>query len=221
MWGKVRSILQYAYLNYLDDYEFFQIGGDDHFVIAENLRYVAATGSWKGPWNQSSPLFLGGSMIDFPRETSRFCGGGSGYTINRVSLKLLIEKMFHTYHCSPHFQAPDEDRIIAKCFRPLGIQCMDTNDHLNETRYHQGRVGFHAAWNHSVKSVWRHEPLEQVHGIASKEGLGQISETSVSFHLKGKKRGFNDRGIRRYHAILYGLCDNHLSSTNTSTIHVI
>jgi hypothetical protein len=51
-----------------------------------------------------------------------------------------------------------------------------------------------------------------VHGIASEENLGQISETSVSFHLKvHHKRStllplYLDDGIRRYHAILYGLC---------------
>ena len=146
-------------------------------------------------------------MLDYPHTDFRYCGGGSGYTLNSIALKLLIEKTFHTHHCRPHHQLPDEDRLIAKCFRPTGLRCMDTNDHLNETRYHQERVDYHARWNHQVPSVWRHESLQKAHGIASKEGLGQISETSVSFHLKGERKPFGDCGIRRYHAILYGKCE--------------
>jgi hypothetical protein len=213
MWLKVRSIWQYGYDNYLNDYDFFQLGGDDHYVIPENLRYVAATGSWKGLWNQSAPLYLGGAMLNFPHTASRYCGGGAGYTLNRAALKLLIEDAFDSHQCKPHYRASDEDRIIASCFRPFGIQCMDTNDHLNETRYHAGRADFHATWNHSLPAPWRYEPLEKVHGIANNEYLGQISETSVSFHLKGPRKGFEDRGIRRYHAILYGLCNGTTQKT--------
>jgi glycoprotein-N-acetylgalactosamine 3-beta-galactosyltransferase len=206
MWLKVRAIWQYVYDHYRDDYDFFHIGGDDHYVIPENLRYVVSTGSWNGPRDQSAPLFLGGSMIDFPHK-NRYCGGGSGYTMNRVALKLLIEKLFDTHHCRPHHRSSAEDVIISNCFETAGISCMDTNDETNESRYHQGSADFHATWNHERPSVWRADTLEKVHGIVSKEGLGQISETSVSFHLKGKRKGVQDRGIRRYHAILHGLCN--------------
>ena len=208
MWLKVRAIWQYVYENYANDFDFFQIGGDDHYVIPENLRYLVSTGSWKGPWNQSQPLYLGSSVLDFPRTDSRYCGGGAGYTLNRVALKLLVEELLDTHHCKPHLQASDEDRIIGKCFRSVGISCMDTNDDLQETRYHGSRVDFHAKWRKSDPAPWRPIPLEKFHGIVNKEGLGQISETSVTFHLKGKRVGFEDRGMRRYHAILYGLCDN-------------
>ena len=201
MWLKVRAIWEYVYTNYRHDYDFFHIGGDDHYVIPENLKHVVTT----GPWDQSAPLFLGGNMMDFPFK-HRYCGGGSGYTMNRIALELLIEKLFGTHQCRPHHVASDEDRIISNCFRSVGIQCMDTNDEQQESRYHQANVNFHASWNHDVASVWRADSLEQVHGIISKEGLGQISETSVSFHLKGKHKGVQDRGMRRYYGILYGLC---------------
>jgi glycoprotein-N-acetylgalactosamine 3-beta-galactosyltransferase len=206
MWLKVRAIWQYVYQHYLDDYDFFHIGGDDHYVIPENLRYVASTGSWKGPWNQSRPMFLGGNMIDFPNTRRRYCGGGSGYTLNRVALTLLIERLLDTHHCRPHHRASDEDRIVSNCFRSVGIDCMDTNDEKNETRYHQASAEVHATWKKDLPSVWRAESLHDFHGIVSKEGLGQISETSVSFHLKGSRKGVQDCGIRRYHAILYDLC---------------
>lgn len=37
MWQKVRSIWAYIHAHYLRDYDFFHLGGDDLFVIVENL----------------------------------------------------------------------------------------------------------------------------------------------------------------------------------------
>jgi hypothetical protein len=81
---------------------------------------------------------------------------------------------------------------------------------LSGSRYHPLDVNFHAGWRAEDVAVWMPGILEEMHGIASKEELGQISETSVSFHLKDhNKKGslYADDGLRRYHAILYGLCD--------------
>ena len=38
MWQKVRSILKYVHLHYLDEYDYFLIGGDDMYYIMENLH---------------------------------------------------------------------------------------------------------------------------------------------------------------------------------------
>ena len=73
--------------------------------------------------------------MNMPYKYRRYCGGGSGYTLNAVALKLMIEKLYERQLCWPHWEASDEDRIIASCFEQVGILCMDTNDHLNETRY--------------------------------------------------------------------------------------
>lgn len=211
MWLKVRAIWRYAYDHYRDDYDFFHIGGDDHYVIAENLRHAVSTGSWKGAWNDSEPLYLGGSLA--LNEKRRYCNGGSGYTLNRVALEMLVEDLFPTPRCWPHWRASDEDKIVASCFRSVGIQCMDTNDDKNETRYHTWNADQHTDWRIG-KPAQDWALLPNNHGIAWKEGLGQISETSVSFHLKKKEIRTIDSGMRRYHAILYGLCSN--LTTNTS-----
>lgn len=204
---------KYAYQHYLNEYDWFHIGGDDHYLIPENLRYMVQVGGPKGRWKESEPLFLGGNMIDFPHTEHRYCGGGSGYTLNRAALKVLIEELFETYHCRPHFRASDEDRQISNCFRSVGILCTDTNDEHLESRYHQASANFHANWTRALPAVWHPIPLETHHGIASQEGLGQISTSSVSFHLKGRALGSHDRGMRRYHAILHNLCSNKTMAT--------
>jgi glycoprotein-N-acetylgalactosamine 3-beta-galactosyltransferase len=209
MWLKVNAMWRYVNDHYRDDYDFFHIGGDDHYVIAENLRHTVSTGSWKGPWNDTEPLYLGGSLAVSKKR--RYCNGGSGYTLNRAALKMLVEDLFPTPRCWPHWQASDEDKIVASCFRSVGIQCMDTNDDRNETRYHTWNADQHTDWTIGKPAQdWAYLP--ENHGIAWKEGLGQISETSVSFHLKKKQIRTIDSGMRRYHAILYGMCSNLTTS---------
>jgi glycoprotein-N-acetylgalactosamine 3-beta-galactosyltransferase len=43
MWQKIRSIWKYVAANYLDNFEWFLLGGDDMYFIMENLRdYLAS-----------------------------------------------------------------------------------------------------------------------------------------------------------------------------------
>jgi len=130
---------------------------------------IQSTGSWKWLWNDSQALFLGGSLA--LRKKRRYCNGGSGYTLNRVALKLLVEELFPTPACMPHWQASYEDRMMSSCFRSADIECMDTNDDRNETRYHTWNADQHAAWRIGKPGQdWT--KLVELHGIAWKEGLG-------------------------------------------------
>lgn len=38
MWQKVRSTLAYIYGNYLKDYDYLHVCGDDTYVVVENLH---------------------------------------------------------------------------------------------------------------------------------------------------------------------------------------
>ncbi len=91
MWQKTRSIWSYIYDNYIDDYDFFWLGGDDYFLIVENLINYLAT------LDQTKTLFLGSPVPHFDgKHHSIFCGGGPGYVLNRVALKRVIEESFPT-----------------------------------------------------------------------------------------------------------------------------
>ena len=39
MWQKTRCILAYVHDNYLDEYDYFWLGGDDFYLIVENLAW--------------------------------------------------------------------------------------------------------------------------------------------------------------------------------------
>ena len=131
------------------------------------MRWAVSTGSCKGPWDHSKPLYLGGSLAIARKR--RYCGGGSGYTLNRVALDMLITELWNDPECWPHWRAPDEDVTLSKCFRIKKLQCMDTNDELEETRWHAWDANYHAKWDKSQVSTFYSEKRNLVpvrHNIA-------------------------------------------------------
>ena len=201
MWNKVQAMWYYAHQNFLLDFDWFHIGGDDMYVLPENLRRTAAT------FGHQRARILGGSIPNSKNPKRRFCGGGAGYTLNRKALHLLVQR-FESGEC-PAETASDEDVRLSRCLEDAGVKCADTNDEKEEVRYHHLDAQFHAAWVPTRKALWLWEKLQYFHGIRGNQTLlGQISKTSVSFHLdKSTVRSqAPDRGMRRYHAILYDQC---------------
>ncbi len=84
MWQKTRSIWGYIYENYLDEYDFFWLGGDDFFMVVENMVNYLAT------LDQSQILYRGHRIPKTPSFT--YCGGGGGYVLNKVALKRFAEE---------------------------------------------------------------------------------------------------------------------------------
>ena len=209
MWQKVRSTWAYVHDNYMNDYDFFHIGGDDMFVIAENLKNAV-----KDYPSEGEPIYLGGAMMRFPQATKRYCGGGSGYTLNRASLRVLVEERFDMPECKPNDIRADEDVMVSDCLRSL-VNCVHSVDDKDETRYHPYHAHFHAWWRFPNAANWYPEDLLRQGITATMKGrLESISATTVSFHLvktsihEAPETNFSDRGMRRYHAILFGLCPN-------------
>jgi hypothetical protein len=155
---------------------------------------------------------MGGAMVLPPRRKWRLCGGGSGYTLNRLALTQMM-KEFHQDHCAPYDKTSKEDVYVANCLRPNIALCTHSQDDQQETRYHPYDVQFHSVWKKWKASNWHWEILLRRHHInAAKEGFESISASSVSFHLTGHKNyttNFRDMGLRRYHALLYGYCTEH------------
>lgn len=97
MWQKVRSIWAYIYDNFYEDYDWFHLGGDDMWVIVENLRHyldsedmqLAAAG---GHSKMQVPLYLGATFARDGNMKDLYQTGGPGYTLNKAALKLLVLK---------------------------------------------------------------------------------------------------------------------------------
>jgi glycoprotein-N-acetylgalactosamine 3-beta-galactosyltransferase len=202
IWQKVRSMWTYVYQNYLEDFDFFHIGGDNMWVIAENLHQVL---SKKDP---SKPLYIGAAMIQTGIPWRRYCGGGAGYTLSREALRRMFSTEWNTSRCRPDAMTSKEDVIIAGCLRLKIAKCHHSIDKRQETRYHHYDPQFHASWNQLLRSNWGWKILKSRHKIiANQEYLNGISSTSTTFHLY-RKSNYSDNGLRRYHALLYRLCDD-------------
>ena len=136
----------YIYDNsYQEGYDWFHIGGDDLFLIVENLRLyleseeiqTAANGGIylpDGTETTQTPLFLGRRFAYQGDMNDIFISGGSGYTMNRAALKALVTEGLPNLF--PHAHTFSEDTMIAKIFRmKLGVYPYDTQDEAGGERY--------------------------------------------------------------------------------------
>jgi hypothetical protein len=77
----------YVYANYLEEYDFFNLGGD---VLVANLKKFLV------PFlimNQTDAVYLG-QWIPLPGNNDKYyVSGGPGYTLNQVALKRLVTEV--------------------------------------------------------------------------------------------------------------------------------
>jgi hypothetical protein len=204
MWQKVRSIWAYIHDQYLNDYDFFHLGGDDLYLIVENLKRFLGRLHVSTP--ASTLLFLG-QIIDRPNQAP-FVAGAPGYTMNRAALRAFVAQALPT--CHPDTRISAEDRIISKCFRTvLNITPGDTRDivtgeqqyhdcdphHLYTFRASQGKASFHA----KAAAAWETMPHPSLPGtVGPKHGLEGAAQYSATLHDV-----YHPVFCARIHALLY------------------
>jgi len=207
IWQKVRSMWSYIYDNYYEKYDWFHIGGDDLFVLVENLRYyleseeirTASNGGMylpEGNETMQTPLFLGRRFAYLGNMDEIFISGGSGYTMNKASLKLLVTELMPNYF--PHRKTFSEDTMVAELLRKMSVFPYDTKDEAGGERYMPFDPANHLAYRlpkDPSKGDWYVK-----YSIDIKEGYDHCAPESVAFHyIKGDL-------MTRLFALAYGLC---------------
>jgi len=214
IWQKVRSMWSYIYDNYYEKYDWFHVGGDDLYLLVENLRLyleseeiqVAQNGGIylpHGNETEQTPLFLGRRFSYMGDRNDIFNSGGAGYTLNKAALKTLVVKGLKQYF--PHAHTFSEDTMTAKIFRKFGVYPYDTKDEEGGERYMPFMPGHHLTYQ--VPANCKPDPFAASckdwypkYSIDIKFGKEHCAKHSVAFHyVKGSS-------MRRLHAILYGLC---------------
>lgn len=206
IWQKVRSMWSYIYDNYYEKYDWFHIGGDDLFLIVENMRQyleseeirTAANGGTYLPFGKETmqtPLLLGRRFAYMGNMDEIFNSGGSGYTMNKAALKLLVTEGFPNYF--PHAHTFSEDTMVAKIFRKLGVLPYDTKDEDGGERYMPFLPGHH--WGYRMPKDTAKDWYAK-YSINIKEGPEHCSPKSVAFHY------VKDEMMKRLFALAYGLC---------------
>lgn len=206
IWQKVRAMWSYIYDNYYEKYDWFHIGGDDLYLLVENLRLyleseeilLASNGGQllpDGSEDQMTPLFLGRRFAEGGDRERMFISGGAGYTMNKAGLKALVVDGFP--NCFPHMKTFSEDVMVATCFRKMGILPFDTKDEAGGERYMPFQPGHHLTYRPPAnpKDDWYSNYSVDVHW-----GIDHCASKSVAFHY------IKEDLQRRMHAILYHHC---------------
>ena len=143
---------RYIYEYYRDDFDYFHIGGDDTFVIADNLRSFLARPEIREQNDAGKPLYLGRRMKVGGNANHLFNTGGAGYVFNRAALELFYDSLDEPF-CAPHRHGFYEDVLVADCFKngPAKLVPVDTRDGTGAERFHMLNPGQHLAYRRAPK----------------------------------------------------------------------
>ena len=231
-WDKVLRVWRYIYYNYIDEYDFFHLGPDDMYVIAENLRYFLSTyndqaansthvvETYKQQGKQP-PMYLGGAVVasrKFPHRAH--CGHGAGYTLNRAALELFQNELSEQHCKDPTVLVGQSNGTIAEsvsvgelmayCLSLVNVSCARTVDKRSALRYLEFGVDYQARWSKQVKGPIKVNPLKIYHNIYMRSKIQGISPSTVSIHLVNGSLPLANvstaDAIRRIHALVYRHC---------------
>lgn len=195
-----RSIWKYIAAHYLNDFDYFLMGGDDMFYIVENLKFFLSSDEVQREAHKGKGLYLGRRF--FPPKSEVFNSGGAGYLLDKVALRILGENL-DTPKCFPHQVGFWEDVNVANCLkRSNGIVPFDTRDALKRERFHPFTPGQHLTYRAPHNSDWY-----LLYNPELTYGYECCSNRSISFHYVG-----NDL-MRQIHSYVYS-CTNKIVRNN-------
>ena len=202
MWQKVRSIWMYIYTNYGNDYDYFHVSGDDAMLMPINLQNYLWTIDDE---NGTKPLYVGGVAR---LGGMWMCGGGSGYTLNRVVLEWLASGPFRT---APAKRVSNEDRQMGYTLREL-TRCYATHDVNGGKRYIGADPNYMALLDgKSSRSKFmneQHQMYQKLIGMNVSKAE-TVSSQALSWHwLRAPLT------IKRLQAIMYRSCPKGTSIAN-------
>jgi len=180
MWQKTQLIWSVvASSRLIDEYDFFLLGGDDMFVVVENLRDFLASDYIRrasGP-NGSTPVYIGRELK--LNSFIRFNSGGAGYVLNRPAVATLHDALVVNSEdsgdvCMPSLYCNQEDVLVASCLSQFGVYPIST------TSTYDNREIFHPLPPQDEYDA-SHEWFRRM-TRSMKRGLECCSSRSVSFH---------------------------------------
>jgi glycoprotein-N-acetylgalactosamine 3-beta-galactosyltransferase len=206
IWQNFRSMWSFVYDNYYEKYDWFHVGGDDLFLIVDNLRLylesdeirTAANGGIylpDGSETSQTPLFLGRRFAYHGDMTDIFNDMKPGYTLNKAALKMLVVQGLPTY--IPGDTVGTEDVSVARILKNFGVVPYETKDENGGERYMPFMPGGHYRYRLPADPA---NDWYARYSINIKEGVDHCAKFSVAFHFA---RGVE---MKRLYALLYGFC---------------
>lgn len=194
MWQKSRAIWSFVGRHYANDFDFFILGGEDLFLLPQNMRsYLATLGS------PDARLYMG-RVLQFSAQagfnSTFYNSGGAGYVLSRGLLKPFAEHGLNHTRCEPELGTSMEDVMVAFCLqKAFGIGAMDTRDGQGRHRFHPFSPGWHYHWNPDPDDWFT---IQTSFLNDTKRGPECCAPDSVSFHYVR-----NPAMIRHLYTLLY------------------
>ena len=190
MWKKTKNIWNYISQNYLNVFEWFLLGGDDMYVIIENLHdYLDDLENLVG---KDTPMYLGRPL----RHTFRhiYNNGGAGYLLNRPALKLLIYSLRQNL-CLSTITHSIEDVLVGYCLSTMGVNALNTQDEFGRERFHWKPP--HIEYK-AIDTTYLTLANNMRKGLSIKKGNASFSPRSIGFQFESKSF------MSCFHKELYG-----------------
>ncbi|KAG7340752.1 Fringe-like protein [Nitzschia inconspicua] len=214
IWQKeVRSMVAYFHDNFIEDYDYLFLSGDDTYVIMENLKVFLLEKSKE--IEVESPYFYTGARTHGIWAKNKkgydptffYMGGGAGYVLSRNTVRSIVQNVFP--HCLADTVGSAEDVYMAHCLRNLlNITGLDSRDDQERDRFIQYDPLRRAALPNSadrtfmrfvrLQNTW----LAEHHNWTAKYGIQSIAPSVISFHMIQPAVK-----MRRYDHLLYGAKD--------------
>lgn len=199
-WQKVRSILKFVGTHYLEDFDFFHMGGDDMHVLPQNLRYFLAD-------QISDPTmedYYGGRRFLSMAGDIVFNTGGPGYTLSQATLRKMVNRTLDEFQ--PNRRSSEEDLKVGKLLLDIfGIRPVDTRDDQERERFHHMAPGLlynnhRPFWWRKMNKLWPY-----------KVGKDCCAPDTAAFHYVRQPAQ-----IRQLHSLLYFCANSSAPSIEAS-----
>jgi len=133
MWQKVRSMDRFVGKHYINQFDWFYIGGDDLVAFPQKLKDYLAK------FDSSKPNYIGRRFKD---DKVGFNTGGAGYALSRPAYQCLVDHL-DDKRCNPLKKTSQEDTMTALCLRKAcKIHYTDTRDEELRERFHHFSASF-------------------------------------------------------------------------------
>jgi len=193
MYNKIRAIWKYIYVHYYhsSQYDWFLLGGDDLYVIIENLRTYLRSDEIKRKRERGEGVYLGRRVYRKVMRLPHFVynTGESGYILDRVALHHLIRYIDNRV-CRAHEKVSWEDVHIGLCLLTIAnitvINTAEKSERETEDKRERERERFH----YSTPGNMRNNPIPERYFADERErernngvlGDDCCAYSSISFH---------------------------------------